>query len=173
MLPSITDIITRIQQEKEVFGILLYGGASEADLEAFEKAKSVKLPEDIKLFYRFCNGFMSDEDCFRMIPLQEKVANGHDNYLVKEQDFHIAEFLIYCDIWTLSIDKDSRKYYIYGDNTMPNAPPPENAFADGTMNELITLTASFAEFLDRFLTGGVYDGLYKWRHEIRRIPNGC
>lgn len=171
MLPSITDVITRLQLEEEALGIALYSGASEAEIKSFEKAKGIKLPEAIKTFYRFCNGFMSDEDCFRIIPLQEIVANGRDNYLVKEQDFHIAEFLIYCDMWTLSIDGGNGAYYIYGDNTLPNVMPAASAFADGTTNELLTLTTSFAEFLDRFLAGGVYDGLYKWRHEIGRTSN--
>ncbi len=149
MTPTIADIINTIKTNHEEFGITLYDEATDFDIAEFEKNKLV-LPQDIKAFYKFSNGFYSKEDMFRIIPLDEVISNGCDNYIEGEYAFHIAEYMIYCDMWTLSINpKDKNVYTIYNKT-----------------NELVILTNSFAEFLERFLSGGVFKGLYDWREQI-------
>jgi hypothetical protein len=153
MTPLITDIITKIQRDKIDLGITLYDKASLSDISSFEQTMSLTLPDDIKTFYSFCNGFESAEDMFRIIPLNEIIeykSNGGDTYLVEKKDFYIAEYMIYCDMWTLSVsEQNNNEYYIYN-----------------KVDNVITLTHSFAEFLDVFLTDGVFNGLYNWREKI-------
>ncbi len=150
MIPKITDIISKIQSNKADFGVTLYKAASVIDITKFEKTKGVKLPTDIKQFYTFCNGFESEEDMFRIIPLDEILENKQDSYTIGQKDFHIAEYMIYCDMWTIAIDaQNSENYSIYKKT-----------------DSQLTLTNSFASFLDKFLTGGVFNGLYKWEEEV-------
>ena len=151
MVPKIKDIITKIQSNQNELAITLYNAASASDITRFEKAKRIKLPEDIKQFYTFCDGFESAEDMFRIIPLNEILENVQDRYIVGRKDFHIAEYMIYCDMWTVTIDNQvNNNYSIYRKT-------------DGGR---LILTESFACFLDRFLLGGVFHGLYKWEEEI-------
>lgn len=155
MHPSITDIIGRIKAEKEDLGITLYAPASPTEILDFENSMGIKLPDDLVKFYRFSNGFESEEDMFRIIPLEEIIDNiaQPDTYAVEQNDFHFAEFLIYSDMWTININPVNRNdYHIY--NKVEN---------------VITLTNSFPEFLEAFLTGGVFDGLYNWRENIKRL----
>jgi hypothetical protein len=124
----------------------------------FEKKMGVKLPDDFKLFYYFSDGMEGGEDMFRIIPLDEIVDNNEDRHRRQGAgEFWFAEYLIYCDAWTVSIDKnDHNKYVIY--HTGPG--------------DRVDLTNSLAEFLERYLDGGVYDGIYEWREEVKRSePN--
>ena len=153
MTQRITDIITRIQKNKKELGITLYDKADLDNITRFENSMNVTLPIDFKIFYSFCNGFESAEDNFRLLPLDEiteNKINGRDTYLVDKRDFHIAEYMVYCDMWTISLNKkNSNDYTIYN-----------------KADSVITLTHSFVEFLDVFLTGGVFEGLYNWRKQI-------
>jgi hypothetical protein len=153
MMHTINDIINIIQLKKNSLGITLYNGATSGDLSYFEKKIGVKLPDDVRAFYSFCNGFESEEDMFRIIPLNEIMENcnsSRDTFLSGKSDFHFAEYLIYCDMWTLSIDlENNNDYFIYN-----------------TAQTEVTLTKSLPEFLSEFLNGGVFDGLYKWREKL-------
>lgn len=144
-MKSITDIINYIKNHLHETDITLYGGATDRDIYEFENKAGVRLPDDIRQFYQFTNGFMSDEDLFRIVPLSELV---HSNSL------YIAEYLIYCDLWELIINPAENNYY-------------EITCADKDQNELV-LTTSFSEFIQHFLTGGVFekDGLYDWTNAI-------
>ncbi|MDQ2793909.1 MAG: SMI1/KNR4 family protein [Bacteroidota bacterium] len=136
--------------------ITLYPGAGNSLIKEFEQQMQFKLPADLKAFYQCCNGFESAEDLFRIVPLDEileriswdKRANRMSE--LKSNQFYLAEYLIYCDTWTIEIDLiEMGSYKIISDvNTCVET----------------ALTHSFAEFLVRFLTGGVFDenGLYKW-----------
>lgn len=154
MIPTIAAIIDRIKTNKTALGITLYNGASEHDIKTFEETMNTRLPEDIKTFYRCCNGFESEEDLFRIIPLDEIIERGKDSYLVNNGDFHFAEYMIYCDMWSLSVNTSDNSYFIYN-----------------SADDIVTLTSSFAVFLNRFLDGGVFEGLYDWRTEISQAKN--
>lgn len=152
MHPAITDIISRIKANKDELGITLFAPASSKEIAHFESAMHVKLPDDFVEFYSFTNGFESEENMFRIIPLDEIIDNlkAPDTYTVQPTDFHFAEYLIYSDMWTININPvEKNDYNIYN--------KAEN---------VIRLTNSFAEFLDTFLNGDVFDGLYEWRKRI-------
>jgi hypothetical protein len=143
---NIQDIINTISENKAQLGITLYTPAYISDIEEFERELNIILPEDIKSFYRFCNGFESAEDMFRIIPLKE-ILEWKAEY--QPNQFYIAEYMIYCDMWVIDINKSHNEYTV-------------EAYRD------IVLTNSFTEFLHRFLKGGVFakDGLYEWKDQI-------
>jgi hypothetical protein len=150
MTPPISHITERIKKDQAELGITLYPGATVKDITLFEALFNCKLPEEIKTFYAFCNGFESEEDWFRIIPLDEIIETGRDEHLANPADFHIAEYMTYCDMWTLSIDpQDSNRYTIYNQ-----------------AKDIVTLTNSFAVFLEVFINKGVFDGLYDWRDAL-------
>ena len=140
--------------------ITLYPGATQQLIDEFQLQTGILLPDELAHFYRECNGFESAEDLFRIIPLDEALATrSHDMAVhhVKANQFYIAEYLIYCDMWTIEIESGQLSVYkiIGGTGAVPTV-----------------LTHSFAAFLTRFLAGGVFDdgGLYKWEEE--RIREG-
>lgn len=151
---TITDIIGKIRADKTKLGITLYAPASLSEIANFEKIRGVTLPDEITAFYNFSNGFESAEDMFRIIPLEEIISNmkDRDSYTEEPGDFHIAEYMIYCDMWTLHINLDDRNQYKIYNKT----------------ESTITLTNSFSDFLNVFLNGGVYDGLHSWRETIEK-----
>ncbi len=151
---TIADVIERIKVDKDKLGITLFMPASLTEILNFEKIRKVRLPDDFVEFYSFSNGFESAEDIFRIIPLDEMIDNlkDRDTYIVEQNDFHFAEYMIYSDMWTININPaDKNDYRVYN-----------NA------DSVITLTNSFSEFLDTFLNGGVFDGLYTWRENVER-----
>jgi hypothetical protein len=131
----------------------LHKGASEALIRQVEKVHNITLPEDIKQFYRFSDGFETAEDLFNLIPLNEIIKSKSDsNY----QHLYIAEYMVYSDMWALEIDHDNHNNYrIYNINRY---------------SEKIVLTNSLSDFLKRFLDAGVFgpNGLYKWGEAIRQ-----
>ncbi|QEM12671.1 SMI1/KNR4 family protein [Mucilaginibacter rubeus] len=145
LIKSITDIINYLKNQLHETDITLYAGATDLEIYEFEISAGVKLPDDIRQFYQFTNGFMSDEDLFRIVPLNELI---HSNSL------YIAEFLIYSDLWELIINPAENNYY-------------EITCTDKDQNKLV-LTTSFFEFIQHFLIGGVFekDGLYDWTNAI-------
>ncbi|HEY0612630.1 MAG TPA: SMI1/KNR4 family protein [Chitinophaga sp.] len=152
---TITDIISKLQEEKAALGITLYDKASEEEIKSFERGTGIELTADFKTFYRFCNGFESGEDMFRMLPLDEIQEDlrkdRNDGYLVWQKDFHFAEYMLYCDMWTVSINNaQQNNYTIYNHG-----------------ERVLMLTTDLAEFLEIFLKGGVFDGLYNWMDEIK------
>jgi hypothetical protein len=155
MNPTITAIIERIKADKHELGITLYEPATLIEISDFEKTMGAKLPEDFVKLYCFSNGFESEEDMFRIIPLVEIIDNINqpDTYTVELGDFHFAEYLIYSDMWTINVNtNDINNYNIYN--------KAEN---------VIKLTNSLPEFLEIFLNGGVFNGLYKWRENTKGL----
>ena len=138
--------------------ITLYPEATQQLIDEFQLQTGILLPDELKYFYRECNGFQSAEDLFRIIPLDEALETRSldiAEYQLQSNQFYLAEYLIYCDMWTIEIDSNyPNTYKILGGT-------------DGSVPTV--LTCSFAEFLTRFLKGGVFDdgGLYKLREEIR------
>ncbi|MGG9961198.1 SMI1/KNR4 family protein [Ferruginibacter sp. SUN106] len=152
MVPHILDIITQIEIEQARLGITLNPKATTEEIAHFEKAKNIQLPDDFRIFYSFCNGFDSTDFMFRIIPLYEIIGNIPDRHLIKQQDFHFAEYMVYSEMWTISIEAGYKNSYaIYN-----------------KMDNVVTLTNYLAEFLSVFITGGVFDGLYTWRERIER-----
>ena len=129
--------------------ITLYPAAGEQLLNAFETKAGFLLPPDFKRFYSFSNGFLSDEDLFRIIPLEELMDNWHSENRSFGQ-FYFAEYLIYSDLWGVDVGTNNQPCY--------------SIFYPDLEERKLFMTDSFAEFLNRFLTSGVYgqNGLYDW-----------
>jgi hypothetical protein len=151
---DIADIITKLKERSTMYHIHLYPAATDELIEEFENKLDIRLPNEIKTFYKFCNGFELNEDMLRVIPLEEII----DDLNIKEyrpNHFFIAEYLIYSDVWEIEInDAEYRDYDIF------------NVDQNG---EKVVLTKSFAHFVNRLLKGSVFDdaGLYKWQQEMK------
>jgi len=145
----ITDIIENLSTNLSSYDITLYPAASEQEMINFEHQSNCPLPDDIKTLYRFCNGFESAEDLFRIIPLDE-ITDRLSEY--KPNCFHFAEYMIYCDMWEIEINPSNPNEYWIANRG--------NAFR--------LLTKSLTEFLDRFLAKGVFGngGLSTWHDEV-------
>ena len=132
------------------FELKLHAGANEALIKKVENTYGVTLPEDFKTLYRFSDGFEIDEDILNMIPLTEMISNKAAN-----EPIWIAEYMIYCDMWGLEINPDDPNDYSI-------------SVSDQDKGK-IKLTNSLAEFIARFLKGGVFEigGLYHWADEIK------
>jgi len=147
---SITQAIELLKTYSGPLGLTLHKGASEELIRQVERTYHITLPADFKTLYRFTDGFETEEDMFNMIPLSEMVDNKK-----KHEPLWIAEYLVYCDIWELEIS--------------PENPDDYSIFVGDYDRGRIVLTNSLAEFIGRFLKGGVFEigGLYAWACEIK------
>lgn len=141
--------------------ITLYPGAPQALIEEFQAKTGITLPSDLATFYQECNGFESAEDLFRIVPLDEildRIEHDRTHRSIQPNQFYIAEYLIYCDMWKVEVDWSFPNHYKIDGGPGVGGEPE------------IVLTHSFAEFISVFLTGGVFEdnGLYKWEEQIRR-----
>jgi hypothetical protein len=148
---SLIDVLTFIKDNTSFVGIQLNKPAKKSELDFFENCK-VKLPQDFKKLYNFSNGFETDEDLFRLIPLNEIIDNGIDEYCISETSFHFTEYMIYSDMWTVEINPDDIENYKIYNKT----------------DNVVYLTNSLAEFLCVFINKGIYDGLYQWREDRQK-----
>ncbi|QEM06032.1 SMI1/KNR4 family protein [Mucilaginibacter rubeus] len=147
LFESISDVINYLKSHLDETDITLYEGATDQQIAELENSAGVKLPNDVKQFYKFSNGFISDEDQFRIVPLNELLSHDRGQNIL-----YIGEYLCYCDTWALIINPENNCYQINH--------PDERGFV---------LTNSFSEFLSRFFIGGVFEqnGLYDWRDKIK------
>jgi len=154
-MTTITEIINHLKDNADKVGIKLHEGASPEKIKYVEDTYKITLPDDFKEFYGFSDGFESiDNLIFNLLTLDEMLYNEHQ-YKYNNQNLAIAEYLIYSDEWVLLIDKTNSGSY---------------QLLNGNHNSgyLLTLTTSFAEFLMRFIKGGLFDsgGLYDWYDDI-------
>jgi len=147
---KINEAVALLKSYNGPFELTLHPAADETLIQDLEKAYNINLPEDFKEFYRFTDGFEMDEDIFNMIPLAEMIDNSKDDKCPS-----IAEYMIYSDVWHLKINNDDPNLY--------------EIYVLDYDSEKIVLTNSLAEFIARFLKGGVFEmkGLYAWQSEIK------
>jgi hypothetical protein len=149
---SITEAIQILKFYRGPLGLTLHEPANEAQISEVELVFGITLPADFKTFYRFTDGFQTEEDMFNMMPLAE-ILDGKQRY--KDDPLYFAEYMIFCDSWSLNIGElnDGEYTIIAGD--------PEG--------KQISLTNSLGEFIRRFLNGGVFEigGLSAWADEIK------
>ncbi|SDK58224.1 hypothetical protein SAMN04487898_109190 [Pedobacter sp. ok626] len=148
----IQSAIEELKERAKTGALRLHSGASETSLKEVERIYSKTLPEDFKMLYRFSDGFDTDEDIFNMIRIEEII----ENKMKYNNQLYIAEYMTYCDSWELDISIQNPNDYQITNLTR--------------LNTTITLTRSLAEFIHRFLQGGVFDaaGLYDWHEETMR-----
>jgi hypothetical protein len=144
---DIEQIIARIKAGPN--DITLYPAATKQLFKTFEARFDLVLPPDFKRLYSFSNGFESEEDMFRLIPLEELM---HD-WRAKEMGyskFYFCEYLVYCDMWGIDLSSSEQLSY--------------SIFYPVSEGRRLFMTNSLAEFLSRFLEAGVYGkgGLYDW-----------
>lgn len=153
-IQTIGEVIDYLRSNLEGVGIMsLYPGATDERFDRFETTLGLKLPDDIKEFYQFSDGLDTYDHLFRIIPLED-ILTSSDEFT--PGTFYIAEYMIYSDVWEVEVvATDHSEYRISTTNHG---------------GQKITLTNSFAEFLGRFLTGGLFDtgGLYEWYEEIAK-----
>lgn len=148
---TLIDVLTFIKENTSQVGIKLNKQATKSEIDFFENSK-IKLPQDFKTLYNFSNGFETDEDLFRLIPLNEIIYNGNDDYCTSETSFHFTEYMIYSDMWTVEINlNDIENYKVYN-----------------KADNIVYLTNSLAEFFCVFINKGIYDGLYQWREDKQK-----
>ncbi|UAY53043.1 SMI1/KNR4 family protein [Ferruginibacter albus] len=150
----LTDVLRYIKSNSLNIGVHLNKPATDIEIETFEDIK-MALPDDFKLLYKFSNGFETEHDLFRLIPLEEIIESKlNKNYLANDNSFHFTEYMIYSDMWSVDISKENiNDYCIYN-----------------KAEDVVYLTNSLAEFLCVFINKGIYDGLYEWR-EIKQRNN--
>jgi SMI1 / KNR4 family (SUKH-1) len=148
MSKDISTAVNYLRENISETDITLYAGAREELIAQFEEVTKIRLPDDIKEFYRFSNGFESEDDMFRIIPLDEIVE--HKDYSLRV--FTIAEYLSFCDSWEIEINLSNVNSYLLSEGSF------------GTV-----LTNSFSDFLFKFFEGGVFKkgGLYDWHEEMK------
>jgi hypothetical protein len=152
---TINDALELLKFYDGSFKLTLHSGANEVLINEVEHTYGITLPDDFKTLYRFTDGFELDEDIFNMIPLKEIIGNRETN-----KPIWIAEYMIYSDMWGLEINP-----YDHSDYSI--------SVVDWDKGKII-LTNSLAEFIGRFLKGGVFEtgGLYHWKDEIKAKTYG-
>lgn len=145
---NIEQLVKLIKQKHHHSGIEINPPATFSDIIEFENQIGFSLPPDFREFYLTCNGFGCDEDIFNIIPLQE-IIESQQNF--GNNWFYFSEYMIYSDMWGL-------RYTTTGQFEIFNDSYPDKI-----------LTSSLNEFLQRFLTGNIFDagGLYEWHNEPR------
>lgn len=141
------EIVELIAKKNLENGIDIFPPATSFAISSFEKQIGFSLPKSFKDFYSICNGFGCNEDVFNIIPLEE-IRRYPQDY--GKNWFYFAEYMIYADMWGLRFTT-SGQYEIF------NGSYPT-----------IVMTSSLIEFLNKFLSGNVFDpgGLYDWQDEL-------
>lgn len=135
MSADISRVMERMLRNRITLQLTLQVGRCN-DVDYFEAETSLKLPDEMRTFYSLYSELYGHEDMFRIIPLKEIV---HDKQYTNN-GFVFAEYMIFSDAWSVALNESDRNIYkITGDF-------PSDSFAD---------------FLQRYPDGGVYEGLYK------------
>lgn len=152
---NINDAIELLKSYNGPFELTLRPGANEVLIAKLEHTYGITFPNDFKALYRFTNGFEIDEDMLAIICLEEMVGN-----IEQGKPIWIAEYMIYCDMWSLEINPDNPNDY--------------SIYYPGWDSEKIMLTHSLGEFIERVMIGAVFEkgGLWHWNGEIRAKTYG-
>ncbi|MEH3112632.1 SMI1/KNR4 family protein [Pedobacter terrae] len=128
-------------------GVKLNPPSTNEDICKLEIAVGHVLPEDIKSFYSYCNGFDTEDWIFNVLSIEQILYYKSE---LKLSEFYFAEYMIYTDNWRIKIE-NSDTYFITNGNHKEN--------------QQLVLTNSIFEFLKvYFNSDGVLseNGLYKW-----------
>jgi len=148
---TLIDVLAFIKENTSLVGIELNIPATKSEIDFFENSK-IKLPKDFKTLYNFSNGFETDKDLFRLIPLNEIIEKENDDYCISKTSFHFTEYMLYSDMWSVEINlNDIENYKVYN-----------------KADKIVYLTNSLAEFFCVFINKGIYDGLYQWREDKKK-----
>ncbi|MDQ2771689.1 MAG: SMI1/KNR4 family protein [Bacteroidota bacterium] len=115
--------------------------------------KGFRLPDDLRAFYEFSNGFESGNYIFRIIPLEEAMREliEHKNG-IKGSEFVLAEYLIYSDTWKIRLKSNKEKLYDIINN-------------NHQLYIKVSIIECVFEFIIKYLESSALfcdNGLYKW-----------
>jgi cell wall assembly regulator SMI1 len=148
-LIEITDYLQANFAERD---IILRPPASEELIRKVEEMYGIILPKDIKQFYKFTNGFDTYDWLFNLISMEDMI-DQKVKYKYNDESLPLAEYMTYAETWHLEVN--------------PHHPDKYNIIIfDGKSN--IILTHSLAEFIQRFLDGGLFgeNGLCHWAEQL-------
>ncbi len=151
----IEDFLERLQRAESRNAFKLLPSVYDDVVEQVESKLGSAIPDDFRKFYSFCNGTTESVDEFRIITLEEfiKYDEEPERRWKAPWEFPFGEYAFFSNVWAVSIDKNNRNNYtIY------------TPYKD----DRLYYTNSLAEFLERYLDEGIYDGIYKWGDEIIR-----
>lgn len=151
-----TAIATLIDKPKEQ-GIILNPPATENDITVLSNTLQCEIPSDIRFFYSCCNGIIDTSDfLFQILSIRDILKNLED---LKTQSFHFAEYMIFSDVWTITISDN--EYVITNSNHGED--------------DTVVLTTNISEFLLRYAKGGLFekDSLYDWYEERKQIKGSA
>jgi hypothetical protein len=144
------------QDRMKALGVKLNPSATTEGIGKLESAVGHVLPEEIKSFYSYCNGFDTEDWIFNVLSIEQILYYKSELELL---EFYFAEYMIYTDDWRIKIEK-SDTYFITNGNHKEN--------------QRLVLTNSIFEFLEvYFNSDGVLseNGLYKWFEEKKAIDS--
>ena len=149
---SLTRIIDYLKANSAELDFTLKPPVSEGLIRKVEEAYGIILPEDIKQFYKFSNGFQTDDWMFNLIPMEE-MMDQTVNYKYNKEPLPLAEYLIYSETWHLEVSSGN---------------PNQYSITIHPVTGKVTLTHSLAEFIQRFLDGGLFgeNGLCYWVEQL-------
>ena len=134
----------------KALGVKLNPPATNEDISKLEIAVGNILPEEIRSFYAYCNGFDTDDWIFNLLSIEQILYYKSELEL---SEFYFAEYMIYSDDWRVKIE-DTETYFITNGNHKEE--------------QEVVLTNSIFEFLEIYLNSdGVLseNGLYRWFEE--------
>ena len=137
--------------EMKSLGISLHPPATIEDIAKLESAVKQKLPQEIKDFYSYCNGFETDDWLFNLLSIEQILYYKSE---LESSEFYFAEYMIYSDCWNIKLESSTNFSIITN--------------IHGTEKQIV-ITDSIYEFLHIYLNSeGVFSaetGLYKWYKE--------
>lgn len=150
-MENIKRMLQPLMEKSKELGITLNPPAKEKELQRLKEVINQELPKEILDFHSYCNGIETLDYLFRILPISEIAPYKKE---INITSFDFAEYMIYSDVWTINL-KNSEEYTITNENH--------------STEEMVTLTNSIIEFIDRYTRGGIFGskGLYDWYEEKR------
>lgn len=147
---TLAEAISYLESKSVEYEMTLRPAASEDLIKQVEETYNITLPEDIKQFYRLYNGFDTFDWMFNLIPMKDMIEQ---KIKYNEERVPLAEYMIYSETWHLDINVDQ---------------PNKYGITIQGHNREVTLTHSLAEFIERFVNGGLMgeDGLCHWVEQL-------
>jgi SMI1 / KNR4 family (SUKH-1) len=112
-------LLSALEKHWKKRGISIYPGLDDSEIEEFEEAKGVRLPDDLREYFRHFNGCGDDE--FRFIRLSEleppsaiPMQGDVSHYDLSKREFVIVDYLQYCYWYTIDLsDPSARETPVY------------------------------------------------------------
>jgi hypothetical protein len=158
MRPMDMDLIARLISRWESHGIRCPAGVTPAEIEAFEAARSVTLPPDMRIYFLAVNGMgvfgTCDNDWFSFWPLEgvitifERLPNRSSPLADASRCFMFSDHSIGLPTYAIRLSADCAE---------PN--PVMTVFSDSGAFEVTVAFDSFSDFVNQYLDDPLTTGL--------------